>query len=198
MSGECRNLVDVPAGAGKVSQTEMAKRVGTEPVHLGTSRNPTNNLRPTPDGDRFGIVAAGLREKERPALLPQRSPMLEVAVKQFTAGNRLWNDAFTTPLGGLRSNPERSPRRIDVVAAETAQLLTSQSRIISKSQHDAVANRLTPSYSKNTAPVVLVRNPWQLMMPCNQWSACVAVRRGVAGPHTFFHQICMEQSNHRQ
>ena len=88
-------------------------------------------------------------------------------MKQLTAGGGIWNDTFTTSLGGLRSNPERAPRRIDVVAAETAQLLTPQSRIIGKGEHDAVADRLVPSDGKNALPVVLVRNPWQLVMPCD-------------------------------
>src|ERR1700691_4717716 len=124
--------------------------------------------------------------------------MLEVLVKQFTAGDGIWNDAFTAPLRGLRSNPERAPGRINIVAAETAQFLTSQSRIIGKRQHDAVADRLGASYGKNAVPVVFVRNPRQLVMPCDQWSVCVAVYCRVAGSHTFFHQIRMEQSNHRQ
>ncbi len=38
MAGEGRNLVDVPAGARKVGQTEMAQRVRAESLDLGTSR----------------------------------------------------------------------------------------------------------------------------------------------------------------
>ena len=119
-------------------------------------------------------------------------------MEQFAAGDRIWNDAFAASLGGLRANPERAPRRIDIVAAETAQLFSPQSRIIGKGQHDAVADRLLPGRGKNRVPVVLVRNPRQLVMPRNQRSACVAVCCRVVGAHSFFHQICMEQSNDRQ
>jgi hypothetical protein len=100
-------------------------------------------------------------------------------VQQFTAGGRIWNHSFAAPLDGLRANPECTPRRIDVIAAETAQLLTAQSCIVRERQHDAVADRLMAGRGKNRVPIVLVRNPGQLVMPRNQRSACVTVRRGL-------------------
>ena len=70
MAGECSNLMDVPACASEVCQTEMAQGVSAEPFDMSTPRESEHHLRPTPDGDRLGVVTAGLREKERSALLP--------------------------------------------------------------------------------------------------------------------------------
>ncbi len=119
-------------------------------------------------------------------------------MEQFTAGDRIWNHSFAPSLGGLRANPECTPRRIDVIAAETAQFLTPQPCIVGERQHDAVADRLMTGRGKNRVPVVLVRNPRQLVMPCNQRPARVTMRCRVVDAHSFFHQICMEQSNDRQ
>jgi hypothetical protein len=58
MAGECRNLVDVPAGTSKVGQTEMAQRVRAEPFNMSASREFEYHLRPTPDRDRFGVITA--------------------------------------------------------------------------------------------------------------------------------------------
>jgi uncharacterized protein (DUF2237 family) len=84
----------------------MAKRVCAKSLDLSTTRDSKDDLRPTPNGDRFAVVAARLREKERTALLPQSAPVLKVIVKKLTAGDRIWNDTFTASLGRLRSNPE--------------------------------------------------------------------------------------------
>ena len=113
-------------------------------------------------------------------------------MEQFTAGNRIWNYSFAAPLGGLRANPECTPRRVDVITAETAQFLTPQSSVIGEGQHDAVADRLMAGRRKNRAPVVLVRNPRQLVVPRNQRSARVTMRGRVVDAHSFFHQICVE------
>jgi hypothetical protein len=60
MAGECGDLVDVPSGTSEVRQTEMAKRVCAESLDLSSPREFEDDLRPTPDRDRFRIVAVGL------------------------------------------------------------------------------------------------------------------------------------------
>src|SRR3954447_6234526 len=113
--------------------------------------------------------------------------MQEVVVEQFTTGRRIWNHTFTAPLGGLRTNPECTPRRIDVIAGETAQFLATQPRIVGERQHDAVANWLLAGCGKNRVPVVFVRNPWQLVMPRNQRPARVTMCCRVVGAHSLAH-----------
>ena len=78
MAGEGRNLVDVPAGARQIGETEMAQGVRTESFDTGAPRNAENDLRPTPDRDGLRVVATRLGKEERPAPLPQGAPMLEV------------------------------------------------------------------------------------------------------------------------
>jgi hypothetical protein len=60
MAGESSDLVDVPTCARKVRQTEMAQRVRTESLDLGTSRELEDHLRPAPDGDRLGVIPTRL------------------------------------------------------------------------------------------------------------------------------------------
>jgi len=176
----------------------MAKGVCTESLDLCSPCKFEDDLRPTPDRDRFPIVATGLREKERSTLLPQSALMLEIPEKQFTAGSGIWNHALPASLSALRANPECAAWRVDVIAAETAQLLTAQPCIVCKRQHDAVADRLLPSRNKNAVLVILVRNPGQLVVPGDHRSAGKPQCRRVVGPHSFFHQIGMEQTNHRR
>src|SRR3984885_4697782 len=110
--------------------------------------------------------------------------MQEVVVEQSTAGGRIRNHSFAAPLSGLRTNPECTPRRIDVIAAETAQFLTSQSCIVGERQHDAVADRLMTGRGKNRVPVVLVRNPRQLVMPRDQRPPRMTMRCRVVDAHS--------------
>ncbi len=46
MSGKGSNLMDVPAGAGQVSQAKVPECMGCEPPNVGTSGDREDDLRP--------------------------------------------------------------------------------------------------------------------------------------------------------
>jgi hypothetical protein len=85
MSRERCDLVNVPACASEVSQAKVPERMRCEALNAGSPSEMQDNLRPTPYRDRLGVVAARLGEKQRTALLAQRTAVLKILQKQFTA-----------------------------------------------------------------------------------------------------------------
>src|SRR5262252_5895226 len=67
MSSEAGDLVDVPAGAGEIGETEVAEAVRRQFRHTSAQAERAHDLRPTPPADRRCAVAGRCREEQWPA-----------------------------------------------------------------------------------------------------------------------------------
>jgi len=87
---------------------------------------------------------------------------------------------------------------LEIAHAQPTQFLTAQTSVIGKGQHGSVANRLLACRSQKRMPVLFVRNPRQLVMPCDHRAAATVLGRWVSRTHPFFHQVRMEQTDYGQ
>ncbi len=98
-------------------------------------------------------------------------------------------------------------RRVQIVAAQRAQLLPPQRRVIGQREHHPVSDRLVGDHAQKSQPFGLAGDPRQLHHPWHQRARpstgpsagrITAPTNGIRLPHAFFDQEVVEQSNRHQ
>ena len=203
MPGERGDRVQLPAHPGQVRQAQVPRGMGGEPRKVGRQRNSPHHLRPGPQRHRFGVVAARLRQKQTAPGPAQRRPVPQILRQQHARGRRVRHHPLTAGLRRLRTHPQGAVRRVEIVAAQRAQFLSPQRRVIGQREHHPIPDRLIGEHRQQSQPVGLTRDPRQLHHPRHQRARpptrparrITAPANRIRLPHPFFDQEVVEQSN---
>ena len=172
--------------------------------HPGVDRDPPHDLRPGPQRQRLPVVAARLRQEQRPAGPADLRPVREIGRQQHAGRRRVRHHALHAVLGVLRLDPQRPPARVDVLGAEQAQLFPSQRSVIGQREHHPVPGRLVRRPPENGGPLPLVGDPRQLDQPGDEAALVaaelpagrvLAAADGVGVAQAFLDEVVIEQAD---
>jgi hypothetical protein len=91
----------------------------------GGQGNPSYHLRPCPQDQRLGAIAAELRQEQRSACPVKSRPVCETVRQQHSGRSRVGHDPLGPILRRLRPDPQDAVGGVEIVGAR-AQLLTAQ------------------------------------------------------------------------
>ena len=106
----------------------MSGGVRGELRDAGVQSDPAHHLGPGPQRQRLGAVAPRLRQEQRSPCPADRGPVDQVGRQQHPGRRRVRHNPLQVVLRRLRPHPQQAARRVQVVGAQRAQLLTAQAR----------------------------------------------------------------------
>ena len=203
MTGEARDLFDVPPGAGQIGEAQMAKAVRRQRGYPCAQRQPSDDLRPGPLAHRCCAIASGLRQEKGPARTAQTTALSEVGEVEIGAHYRVGYDTLPFGLGRLCAHSKQASCWIDVAGGQRTQFFPAQRTVVCKSKHQTVAHGLAGGCAQQCAPLRIVRNPGQPALHGDQPSlsdtstannrTATATGHRIRRPNTLFDQIVVEQ-----
>ena len=190
-----------PNPSGPICQTQVSRGMRGEARQVGRQRDSPRHLRP---GPQRGGSARFRRDSDRNK--PPRARLSVARCCRYSdSSTPVGAEYGTTAHGGscrLRTHPQSAMRRVQVVAAQRAQLLPPQRRVVGQCEHHPVSDRLLGDHTEQFQPFGLAGDPRQLHHPRHQW-ACpstgpparriTAPANRIRLPHAFFDQEVVER-----